>query len=211
MSPPLWRRSTRSPLRRTTVLVTLVGLMGLGISAQSRRIEPAEVRCPSVLGIGVDTDLAFCDVVIHREADRGVLVVLPARRGEATLSFNLHNRHTYSEEETREGRAYTQYLATIAVATMDGAILGRGVVLTEFRAEADLVDRVTGGAGPVGVKAIAPTGRERVSVTVPDELEQVSVVGLQLEVQRADGRDTFDTPGSPVAVLSDVQIEYRPR
>jgi hypothetical protein len=185
--------------------------MGLAAGAQSRRIEPAEVRCPSVLGIGVNTDLAFCDVVIHREADRGVVIVLPPRRGDATLSFNLHNRHTYSADETREGRAYTKYLATVAVATMDGAILGRGVVLAEFRAESDLVDRVTGGAGPVGVKAIAPTGRERVSVTVPDDVDQVSVVGLQLEVRRAEGRDTFDTPGSPVAVLSDVQIEYRPR
>ena len=211
MTSPFWTRSTLSPVRHTAVLVTLVGLAGLAVSAQSRRIEPAEVRCPSVLGIGVNTDLAFCDVVIHREADRGVVVVLPARCGEATLSFNLHNRHTYSEDETREGRAYTQYLATVAIATMEGAILGRGVVLTEFRTESDLVDRVTGGAGPVGVKAIAPTGRERVSVTVPDDIEQVSIVGLTLEVQRVQERDTVDTPGSPVAVLSDVQIEYRPR
>ena len=185
--------------------------MGLAASAQSRRIEPVEVRCRSVLGIGVNTDLAFCDVVIQRDADQGIIVVLPARRGEATLSFNLHNRHRYSEDEAREGRAYTQYLATVAVATMEGIILGRGVVLTEFRTESDLLDRVTGGAGPDGVKAIAPTGSERVSVTMPADAEQVSIVGLQLKVRRTEGRDTVDTPGRPVAVLSDVQIEYSPR
>ena len=198
--------------RRSIVLIlALLLAAGRGANAQARRIEPAEVRCPSVLGVGINTDLAFCDVLIQRDAGQGILVVLPSYRGDATISFNLHNRHTYSEEEERSGRAYAQYLASVAVATMAGDILTKGIVMSEFRSAFDLVDRVSGGAGPGGRKAIAPTGRERVFVTVAENIEQISIVGQGLEVRRSDSRDIFNSIGRPVAVISDVQVEYSPR
>ena len=197
--------------RVITLTSALLLAASTGADAQARRIEPAEVRCPSVLGVGVNTDLAFCDVLIQRDAGPGILVILPPHRGEATVSFNLHNRHTYSEDEERSGRSYARYLASIAVATMEGEILTRGIVLTEFRSAADLVDRVSGGAGPGGLKAIAPTGRERVFVTVAGDVEQISIVGQSLEVLRMDSVDAFNSLGRPVAVISDVQVEYSPR
>ena len=194
------------------IVVTVWGVVGGAVtSAQTTQIEPAEVRCPSVLGIGINTDLAFCDVLIQQEAGLGALVVLPAHRGEATLSFNLHNRHMYSEEEVRAGRGYAAYTAEVAVASMDGDVLARRFIQTEFRSADDLVDRVTGGAGPQGVKAIAPSGTERVFVTVPAELDQVVIVGQSLEVVRLDSRDNVRTAGRPIAVISDVRLEYQPR
>lgn len=180
-------------------------------AAQSRRLEPAEVRCPSVLGVGVETDLVFCDVLIQREPDQGIVVTLPSHRGEPTLSFNLHNRHTYSVEEERSGRAFARYMASISVVTMGGAVLTQGVVLSEFRSASDLIDRVSGGAGPEGVKAVAPTGLERVFVTIPPGEDQVAIVGLSLDVVQTDSRDTVNSLARPVAVISDVQVEYRPR
>ena len=192
------------------VAIVLLALAGVA-AAQSRDDEAVEVRCPSVLGVGVATRVPFCDVEVQRDAELGVLVVLPPRRGEATLAFDLHNRHAYSEAETLAGRAYTEYQAQIAVATMEGEVIARGVVLTEFRAAGDLVDRVGGGVGPDGVMAVAPLGAERLYVTLPAGIDQVSVVGQSLEVLRADGRDTFDTVGRPIAVLSNATLSYRPR
>lgn len=180
-------------------------------NAQTRRVEPAEVRCPSVLGVGVNTDLAFCDVLIQRDTGLGIIVIVPPHRGEATLSFNLHNRHTYSEAEERAGRAYAKHIASVAVATMDGKALARRVALSEFRSAKDLVDRVSGGASQGGVKAVAPTGVERVYLTISAEVDQVAIVGQSLEIVRLESRDTFRSPGRPVAVISDVQVEYRPR
>lgn len=188
-------------------LLTLTSVGPLG----AQTTEPVEVRCPSVLGIGVSTDVPFCDVEVQRDADLGVLVIVPAHRGEATLSFNLHNRHIYSEQEDQSGRAYAQYMATIAVATMEGAIISRGVVFSEFRSAADLIDRVRGSTGSQGVKAVTPTGTERVTVALPEGVDQVSIVGQSLEVVRVDSRDTFQAIGRPVAVLSDASITYRPR
>jgi hypothetical protein len=122
----------------------------------------------------------------------------------------LHNRHTYSEELIKANRAYRQYTATIGVLTADNTLLARGVVQNEFRTAADLVDRVGGGAGPGGVKAVAPTGTESISVTIPAAEQSVSILGEKLTVIRADGTDNFSAPGRPIAIISNVMLEYRP-
>lgn len=192
------------------VLIVVLA-MAAGASAQGREAEPVEVRCPSVLGVGVATEVPYCDIEAHSDPSLGVLVVLPPHSGEATLAFDLHNRHAYSETETRAGRGYTQYQAWIAVATMEGEVIARGIVLSEFRSAGDLIDRVGGGGGADGLKAIAPVGVERLFVTLPAGVDQVSVVGQSLDVLRVDSRDTFDTAGRPIAVMSNATLSYRPR
>ena len=191
------------------VMIVVLALAACA-AAQGREAEPVEVRCPSVLGVGVATEVPFCDIDVQQDPSLGVLVVLPPHRGEATLAFDLHNRHVYSESETRAGRAYTQYQASIAVATMEGEVIARGVVLSEFRSARDLIDRVgDGGAG--ALRAIAPLGVERLFVTLPAGIDRVSIVGQGMEVLRADGRDTFNTVGRPIAVMSNATLSYRSR
>ena len=95
-----------------------------------------------------------------------MLVTIPPHTGAATLMFDLHNRHTYSEEDIRAGHGFAKYTAIVAVLSMKGDLLGRGAVQTEFRTAQDLYDRVSGGAGPGGVKAVAPLGQESINVTV---------------------------------------------
>ena len=198
----------RVPRWSTVLVAGLIVVATLG--AQSRRIEPAEYRCQSVLGVGVDTDRTYCDVLVGNEIADGIIVVVPPHRGPAVVTFTLYGRHTYSEDEVARGRGYVEYLASTAVATTE-TVLARPVVLAEFRTEADLVDRVSGGAGPGGVKAVVPIGGEAIRVTVPQGVGEISIVGLELQVQRVDGRETFTTPGRPIAVISDVQVEYQPR
>jgi hypothetical protein len=172
--------------------------------------EAAEVVCPTPLGDGVNSKLAFCDVMSGRDPADGVLIKLPPHRGPVTLTFNLHNRHTYSEEQVKANRAFSHYTATVGVLTMDNTLISRAVVDSEFRKVTDLVDRVSGGAGPGGVKAVAPTGSEPISITIPEEEEQVSILGEKLTVERLDGTATYTSPGRPIAIISNVMIEYRP-
>lgn len=176
---------------------------------QGELAESVDVRCPAVLGIGVETDLVFCDVLAQQDPTLGIVVVLPPRAGEARLSFNLHNRHTYSEEDVRRGRAYARYLAEVAVASPAGDVLARRYVLSEFRTAEDLFDRIGGGAGPDGLQEVAPTGVERVFVTIPDDLEEVVVVGQTLELTGVAGDpERIWSPGRPVAIVSDMKLEY---
>jgi hypothetical protein len=139
-----------------------------------------------------------------------VIIKLPPHKGPVTLTFDLHNRHTYSEELVRTNRAFTRYTATIGVLTMDNTLISRAVVQSEFRKASDLIDRIGGGAGPGGVKAVAPTGTESIAVTIPEPEEAVSLLGEKLTVERIDGSVTYTSPGRPIADLSNVMIEYKP-
>jgi len=169
-----------------------------------------ELTCSVPLGVGVKTKIAFCEVMAGRDPAGGVLIQVPPHKGVATLTFDLHNLHTYSEEQVRAKRGYTRYTATIGVLTMDNTLISRAVVQNEFRVAADLVDRVSGGAGPGGVKAVAPTGSESIAIEIPEAELQVSLLGEKVAVERIDGAATYSQPGRPIAVVSNVMLEYTP-
>jgi hypothetical protein len=171
----------------------------------------ADVTCPSELGIGVKTERRFCDVLTGRDPKEGILVTIPPHRGPVTLSFELHNRHTYSEELIKARKSFRQYTATIGVLTADNTLVQRAVIQSDFRVAADLFDRIQGGAGPGRVKAVAPTGSEFVSIELPEDIgDHISILGEGLKVKRPDGDDTFTAPGRPIATISNVMLEYRP-
>lgn len=173
------------------------------------KTEPAKIQCRESLGTGVRTMASYCFVQAGRDPAQGILVTLPPHNGPATLMFNLHNRHTFSEEDVKMGRGFARYTAGIGVLTMTGELLGRGAVQSEFRTARDLFERIGGGAGPGGVKAVAPLGNEEVAVTIPAAVAQVSLLGEFLDALTAIGRETA-TPGRPVAVVSNLRVEYRP-
>ena len=154
---------------------------------------------------------AYCDVLTGRDPKEGILIKLPARRGLLTLKFNLHNRHTYSEEQVRMKRAFASYTSSIGVLTLDNTLLTRAVVASEFRTAEDLLERIGGGAGPGGVKAVAPVGSEPISLEIAADVTEVSLLGEKLTVVGIDGVPaTYSAPGRPIAIISNVTVEYVP-
>lgn len=211
-------------MSRMRVRFALVGLglilVSAAVSAQARRApaarpaaltrEAPEITCPSPLGVGVNSKQAFCDVLTGRDPGAGILIAIPPHRGTVTLTFDLHNRHTYSAEQMKDKRAaFARYTASIGALTMDNTLISRAAVQSEFRTADDLIERIAGGAGPSGLKAVAPTGRETITLTIPELETQVSILGEKLMVERADGSASYTSPGRPVAVISNVMIEYR--
>ena len=190
-------------------------------TAQTRRARPAPLpppvreapalTCPAPLGAGVNTKRAFCDVLTGRDPAAGILIPIPPHKGDVTLTFDLHNRHTYSEEQMKDKRtAFARYTTSVGALTMDNTLISRAAVQSEFRSAADLVDRIGGGAGPGGLKAVAPTGQESITLTIPEAENQVSILGEKLMVERAEGSATYTSAGRPIAIVSNVMIEYRP-
>jgi hypothetical protein len=212
-------------LRRLLTLIAVVVVAAAPASAQSRRRpapkKPAaraaalktttpDVKCPSLLGMGVKTIRSFCDVPAGTDPQQGIVVTFPPHAGPATLSFDVHARHTYSEELTKSGKGYSSYRAIIGVLTMKGDLLTRAAVAAEFRTAADLFDRIGGGAGPAGLKAVAPVGREQVFVTIPADIDQVSILGETLDAITPAGHETVVLPGRPVAIVSNLLVAYKP-
>src|SRR6516164_6157645 len=100
--------------------VALMLCLAVPASAQTRRpsrgaAPPASpptkeapmFTCPAPLGTGVTTKAAFCEVAIGRDRAGGILIKLPPHRGNVTLTFDLHARHTYSQEESHTYVRYT--------------------------------------------------------------------------------------------------------
>jgi hypothetical protein len=207
-----------------SVMVVLLAFVA-GLDAQTRRpttrkpapaarkatVAPAEMTCPSPLGTGIKTKREYCDVLTGRDPKAGIIVKLPPHRGNVTLRFNLHNRHTYSEEEVRMKRAFASYIAGIGVLTLDNTLLTRAAIASEFRRADDLIERIGGGAGPGGVKAVAPVGVEPITLEIDAEHTEVSILGEKLAVVRFDGQTAnYAAPGRPIAIISDVTVEYTP-
>jgi hypothetical protein len=202
-------------------LVTAVSVVS--IAAQTRRpaARPtapaptkaaAQIACPTPLGVGRTTKLTFCDVIAGRDPAAGIIVTIPPHRGDVTLTFDLHNRHTYSEEETRDPmKAFVRYTASIGALTMDNTLIRRAVVQSEFRSPADFFDRITGGAGPGGLKAVGPTGCETIVMQIPESENAVSILGEKLTIERAGVAPvTSPSLGRSIAIISNVNVEYRP-
>ena len=195
-------RTTRTPARRPAALPPAV-------------TEPAMMMCPNPLGDGVRSKRMFCDVLTGMSPMDGIIVTIPPHVGDATIMFDLHNRVTYSEELIKQNRSYRRFTASIGVLTMDNTLISRAVIQSEYRNANDLVDRIGGGAGPGGVKAVAPTGTEPIAIAIPameDKvvIDKVSILGEKLAAERLDGVDNFTLPGQPVAIISNVMLEYHP-
>ena len=186
---------------------------GAAPAAAAMRTEPAKVNCPQVLGVGVQTGRTFCEVVMTRDPALGIIVPLPPHTGAITLTFDLHNRHTYSEDQSKTARGFRRYTAQVGLLASDNTPLGRAVVHSEFRTAKDLFDRVGGGTGAAGLKAVAPTGVEPVTIVIPadEPTDSVSIVGLRLTESRVDGTSATEAPsGRPMATISNVTLQYRP-
>ena len=209
------------------LIFALIVILGIAASAEAQarrtpqrrapapappmpKIEPAMISCPEVLGQGVQTRRTFCDVLIGRDPASGIMITLPPHSGPVTLMFDLHNRATYSDEEVKTHRAYRRFTATIGVLMLDNTLVSRAIVQNEYRGPGDLVDRVSGGSGPGGVKAVAPSGTEAVTMLIPEEADRVSILGEKLAVLGPDGPATFTVAGRPMALISNVMVQYLP-
>ena len=172
--------------------------------------ETPLMQCPSVLGNGIKTQRLFCDILTGTDPAEGLRVSIPSHEGPVTLLFTLHNRQAAADEGNKGSRAYARYTATLRVVTPTGTVLRQPVVQSEFRGPTDVVERIAGGAGRGGVKAVAPTGSEPIALDVPAGITEVSLLGEKLTIERLDGTEVVTAPGRPIAVVSQVQIEYRP-
>jgi hypothetical protein len=197
-------------------LILAAGLLHAAPAAQPRAKTPpassvpprdVQMTCPAQLGVGVRTGRTFCDVLIASHAQGGVILQLPRRTRRATLAFDLHTRHTYSAGQERSPVGFVRQTASVAALTLAGDVLARAVVRAEVRREADLFDRITGGAGPSGLKAVAPAGAETITVEVAPSIDAVSLVGEQLIVLTVRGEESYTTPGRPAAVVSRPVLE----
>jgi hypothetical protein len=167
-----------------------------------------DATCAALLGDGVKTKRPFCDVVVATKPAQSVLMPIPKHTGTATLSFDLHNRFSPPANSTDPAQAFQRHTVVVAVIKPTGEVIDRAVVTSEFRTVQDLFDRITG-TGPTGVKAVAPGPATSVRVTIPAGVNEVGIVGVRQDIDTRAAHAAFTTPGRPVAIVSNMRIEYK--
>ena len=197
-------------------LVTLPGSIILeGWRDQARGRAPARrtittVTCAADLGTGAKSGRRFCDVVIAKASSQSVTMVIPPHTGASTLRFDLHNRFTVPLGAPNPEQAFSRNAAMVAVVRSTGETIAHAAVVGEFRTAQDLFDRISG-VGPGGLKAVAPGPAEPYEVTVPSTVSAIGITGVRVEVTTRAGRAIHDVEGRPVAIVSNLRIDYTPR
>ena len=188
-----------------------------GAGAQSKTAKPPAKRtsttftCAAELGTGAASKRRFCDVIVASVAADSVSVTIPAHTGPATLLFDLHNRFTVPAAQADVALVFTRHTAVVAVIRQAGDLIERVAVTRDYRTSTDLFDRIGGAARGGPPKTIAPGAPQAMRVTIPSGVGAIGIVGARLEEWRAAGRGAFDSPGLPIAVVSNVRVEYTPR
>jgi hypothetical protein len=203
-------------MRTAVITCVLAGALAAVLNAQAGRAAGMRVStktsCAADLGSGVKSKRSFCDVVITATPGESVLVPIPERTGVATLRFDLHNRFTVPVVAGQPMLAFQRHEAIVAVIRPNGVVLGKAIAIREFRSTADTFDLIAGGGRPGGVKAVAPGPAESIRVSIPAGVTEVGIVGLRLRARtNSTGPEVFDTPGRPIAIASNVRVEYRAR
>lgn len=197
----------------TTQLVLALCLVSVGVVDQAgrRAAAPAnkfvtESQCPSDLGRGVKSKRAFCDIAASTDPTKGASMRIPPHTGASKLRFDLHNRFAVAGKTLPFARAS----ALVGILNANGgAVIDRAAVVSELRAELDLFDRIVG-TGPGGTKTIAPGRPEAVTITIPASVSAISIVGIRVELTTKAGSEVFSSTGRPVAIVSNLRLEYTP-
>ena len=164
--------------------------------------------CAAELGAGASSGRRFCDVIVATKPAESIAITIPPRRGTARLLFDLHNRVAVPPDTRQSAQTFTRNSAIVSVLGPKGEI-GRGAAVSEFRTVADLFDRISGGPAG-GVKAVGPGSATPVDVTIPAGITTIGIVGVRLEVVTRLGKQMYDTPGRPIAIVSNLRVEYTP-
>lgn len=198
-------------------LVFTLALCALAAGRPAAQRAPARTRittdahCASDLGKGLKSQRQFCDVIIATEPADSVSMTIPPHAGTATMRFDLHDRFTIPALAGVSGPlVFARQEAVVSLVRPGGGIIGHAAVVREFRSVADLFDQLAGTERPGGVKAVAPGQPESVQFIVPAGVSTVGVVGTRLKILTRAGDETVDTPGRPIALVSNLRIEYRP-
>jgi hypothetical protein len=176
----------------------------------AKRVSTA-FTCAADLGVGVASRRRFCDVIVASVAADSVSIVIPPHTGAATLAFDLHNRFPVPAVSADPSAAFVRHVAVVAVIKQTGEVIGRGAVERDYRSPKDLFDRIAGTARGAAPKGDAPGAPMAIQIVIPAGVNAIGIVGTRLEEWRASGRGAFDTPGRPIAIVSNVRVEYTSR
>ncbi len=192
-------------------LVTLwIGVMlavpaGLAQEQSVGSVLDYEVRAPQNLffGTGVSSGGPYYDVPITELPTEGVLIKLPYTQKGGRLTFDVHHRIGLSDDFGLPAEIMT----VVEVMTGGTNRLGIYTLLDQIGPDAASVEPIERATDVEIDRYVSPLSVKTISINTEPGPQSISVVGRDLNVTRSGRTTRVDTPGTRIAMISNIRFE----
>ena len=178
---------------------------GAQTTAGEEELLLLDMRAREVLtfGTGVESGSVYFDVPITQQANQGVLVKLGYTQRGGELSFDMHHRAGLSDEFGLPAEIMT----VIEVITGASNRLGSYTLLSQVGQEAVSDEEILRASDAEVDRFVAPLGRKHITIKTDPGPQSISIVGRELTISRDGFVTHIDTPGTRIAMISNVVFE----
>ncbi len=154
-------------------------------------------------GKGETTGTEYYDVAISSQPSDGVLIKLPYTQKGGKLTFDLHHRVGLSADFGLPAEIMT----VVEVVTGGTNRLGTYTMLDMIGEDAEFDERIDRASDAEIDRYVTPMSRKSITITTQPGPQSISIVGRDLNIVRRGTTTRVDTPGTRIAMVSNIMFE----
>lgn len=166
---------------------------------------PFEVRAPENLffGTGESSGEAYYDVPISQLPSQGVLIKLPYTQKGGLLTFDVHHRVGLTDDFGLPAELMT----VVEVMTGGTNRLGVYTLLDDIGPDAQPVEEIRRASTAEIDRYVSPLAVKTITINTEPGPQSISIVGRDLNITRSGRTTLVDTPGTRIAMVSNIKFE----
>ncbi len=154
-------------------------------------------------GSGSDTGREYYDVPITRRPADGVLIKLPYTLKGGKLTFDLHHRVAMSDDFGLPAEIMT----VVEVLTGGTNRLGTYTLLDDVDRGDKFEEEIDRASDADIDHYVTPMSRKEITIKITPGPQSISIVGRDMVITRGSLSTEIDTPGTRIAMVSNIKFE----
>ncbi len=154
-------------------------------------------------GTGAESGSDYYDIPITEHPNEGVLIKLPYTQKGGELTFDVHHRVGQSQDYGLPA----ELMMVFEVVTGGANILGRFTLLHDISADTTAVEPIDRASDAEVDRYVSPVMVRTVAIKTDPGPQSVSLVGRNLNITREGRTVLVDTPGTRIAMVSNIRFE----
>jgi hypothetical protein len=156
-----------------------------------------------MFGVGEESGSQYFDVPITRLAEDGVLIKLGYTQRGGELTFDLHHRAGLSPDFGLPAEIMT----VVDVITGSSSRIGSFTLLSTVSEDATSEEQLIRISDAEVDRYVTPLGSKSVTLKTDPGPQSISIVGRELTITRDGFVTRVDTPGTRIAMVSNIRFE----
>ena len=188
------------------LLITLLWtapLLSQGPELSQHRAFAMRADANLFFGTGESSGSQYYDVAITSQPSDGVLIKLPYTQKGGKLTFDLHHRVGLSADFGLPAEIMT----VVEVVTGGTNRLGTYTMLDMIGEDAEFDERIERASDAEIDRYVTPMSRKTITINTQPGPQSISIVGRDLNIVRRGTTTRVDTPGTRIAMVSNIMFE----